>query len=102
MDQLSEDRMMILLDETSSTNIELKLLQQKNPLPEGSVVRTEYQTKGRGQAGNSWFSGKGCNLLFSFLLYPKFIVAKEQFIISRIVSLALKKVLDQYMDNISI
>lgn len=94
--------MVISLDETVSTNVELKRLQQESSLPEGSIVRTNFQTQGRGQAGNSWFSEKGCNLLFSYLLYPKFVMANQQFIISRMVSLALKEILDQYMDNISI
>ncbi len=102
MEQLNNERVVISLDETSSTNSDLKQLLQKQPLPEGSVVKADFQTQGRGQAGNSWFSGKGYNLLFSFVLYPSFVMAKEQFIISRIVSLALKKVLDQYVDNISI
>ena len=96
------DRVIVRLDETSSTNTELKLLRQKNPLPEGSMVMTEFQTSGRGQAGNSWYSGKGENLLFSFLLYPRFIQAKDQFIISRIVSLAIIRVLQQYTENITI
>ncbi len=102
MELLSRDRVMIILDETSSTNSELKQLQKKEKLPEGSIVMAEYQTHGRGQAGNTWFSDKGCNLLFSFILYPKLIAANKQFIISRIVSLAIKKVLDRYIDNISI
>ena len=102
MELLSRDRVVIMLDETSSTNTELKQLQQKEKLPEGSIVIANYQTQGRGQAGNTWFSDKGCNLLFSFLLYPKLIAANKQFIISRIVSLAIKKVLDRYMDDTSI
>lgn len=102
MELLSKDRVVIILDKTSSTNSELKQLQKKEKLPEGSIVMAEYQTHGRGQAGNTWFSDKGCNLLFSFILYPKLIAANKQFIISRIVSLAIKKVLDRYIDNISI
>lgn len=102
MEMQNKDRMIISLVETSSTNTELKQLQKKEQLPEGFVVTADFQTQGRGQAGNSWFSDKGRNLLFSFLLYPKFVIANKQFIISRIISLALKEVLDQYMDNISI
>lgn len=102
MEQLSKERLMISLDETASTNAALKLLQQKEPLLEGSWLKANFQTNGRGQMGNTWFSGKGYNLLFSFLLYPRFVIVKEQFVISRIVSLALKKVLDQYLDNITI
>ena len=102
MELLSRDRVVIMLDETSSTNTELKQLQQKEKLPEGSIVIANYQTQGRGQAGNTWFSDKGCNLLFSFLLYPKLIAANRQFILSRIVSLTIKKVLDRYLDDITI
>lgn len=102
MEQLSKDRVVIAMVETSSTNTELKQMQLKKPLPEGSIVMAEFQTQGRGQAGNTWFSGKGNNLLFSFLLYPHCVMAKQQFIISRIVSLALKKMLDHYMDGVTI
>lgn len=102
MEQLSKNRLIISLDETLSTNSELKLLQQKKLLPEGAIVKADYQTHGRGQAGNTWFSERGRNLLFSLLLYPNFIKAKKQFIISRIVALAIKKVLDQYMEGVSI
>lgn len=96
------DRIIIRLDETLSTNAELKRLQIENPLSEYSMVMTEYQTAGRGQAGNSWYSGKGNNILLSFLLYPHGVKAKDQFIISQIVSLAIKRVLDDYITNVTI
>ena len=102
MENQKAERVIVKLEETSSTNSELKFLQQKSLLPEGSVVMAEYQTLGRGQAGNSWYSGKGKNLLFSFLLYPHCVKAKDQFIISRIVSLAIIKLLQQYTDNVTI
>lgn len=96
------DRMVVRLDETLSTNAELKRLQMEGSLPEGSVVMADFQTAGRGQAGNSWYSAKGKNLLLSFLLYPHSVKAKDQFIISQIVSLALKNVLDGYITNVTI
>lgn len=102
MEYLSKDRVVILLDETSSTNLELKNMQKMTPQPEGSMIIADFQTQGRGQGSSSWFSSRGNNLLFSFLLYPHFVLAKEQFIISRIVSLALKKILDRFTPNITI
>lgn len=102
MEKWMNDRLIVKLDETSSTNFELKQLQHKNPLPEGSIVMTDFQTAGRGHAGNSWSSERGKNLLFSFLLYPHCVKARSQFIISRIVSLAIIKVLQHYTDNITI
>lgn len=102
MEHINKKRIVVSMNETASTNLELKRLQQNESLPEGSLVMTDFQTEGRGQAGKSWFSDKGENLLFSFLLYPHFVLAKEQFIISRIVSLALKGMLDRFMDNVTI
>ena len=52
------------LTETTSTND--VLLAHPIPPPKEMVVAVaEYQTAGRGQAGNSWESERGKNLLFS-------------------------------------
>lgn len=102
MEQFSNDRQIIRLEETTSTNSYLKILLREQYLEEGFVVVADFQTAGRGQVGNSWYSGKGENLLFSLLIYPTEIPANEQFIISRIVSLAIKNTLDQFADDIRI
>lgn len=59
--------------------------------PEGSAVLADYQLKGQGMAGNTWESKVGKNLLVSFILYPKFLPAGDQFMINKIVSLAVKE-----------
>ncbi|MDY9917398.1 BirA family transcriptional regulator, biotin operon repressor / biotin-[acetyl-CoA-carboxylase] ligase [Porphyromonadaceae bacterium NLAE-zl-C104] len=102
MEQLSKDRRIIRLEETESTNLYLKQLAREEHLEEGSMVIADFQTVGRGQMGNSWFSSKGENLLFSLLIYPKEVLANEQFIISRIASLAVKNTLDRFADDIRI
>ncbi|MCW1734796.1 biotin--[acetyl-CoA-carboxylase] ligase [Anaerorudis cellulosivorans] len=102
MDQLSKKRLVVRLDETESTNAYMKELVRKKHPEEGSIVIAEYQTEGRGQRGNAWVSAKGENLLFSLLIYPKDVPANEQFIISRIASLAIKNTLDQFADDIRI
>ena len=53
----------------------------------------EFQTAGRGQRGNTWKSAEAQNLMFSILLKPDFILAKDQFIVSAIVTLGLEKYL---------
>ena len=88
--------------ETNSTNNLLNKLSGERDLPEGFAVYTDYQTAGRGQQGNSWESASGKNLLFSLLLYPKHISVNEQFLISQVVSIGIKQVLDKYVDKISI
>lgn len=41
-----------------------------NGAPEGAMVTTELQTKGRGRLGRAWVSPKGKGLCFSLLLRP--------------------------------
>ena len=89
-------------DSTGSTNNLLKELSVKEKLPEGYLVYTDFQTAGKGQPGNSWESENGKNLLFSILLYPHNIRVTEQFILSQITCLAIKKVLDKYSDEITV
>ncbi|MDR0429372.1 MAG: biotin--[acetyl-CoA-carboxylase] ligase [Tannerellaceae bacterium] len=92
----------IYLDETVSTNSCLRELLRNRRLPEGSAVVAAFQSGGRGQAGNSWESARGENLLFSIVLYPTHILAGQQFVISQIASLAVKETLAEYTADISI
>lgn len=88
--------------EVISTNSALRELMDTEGLPEGSVLWTDYQTGGRGQMGNSWESEARKNLTFSLVLYPNVISAREQFLISQITALSVKKTLDSYVDDIRI
>ncbi|MDR1056903.1 MAG: biotin--[acetyl-CoA-carboxylase] ligase [Prevotellaceae bacterium] len=75
-------------DSLTSTNdkaTELALLS----VNEGAAVITDDQTKGRGQRQNSWESEKGQNMTFSLIIYPQFLLAEQQFLISKITSLAV-------------
>lgn len=102
MEKLSNERRIIRLEETDSTNRYLKQLVREERPEEGSLVIADYQTEGRGQMGNSWYSGRGDNLLFSLLIYPRQLPANESFILSRVTSLALKNLLDPFTDDIRI
>ena len=66
-------------------------------LPHATVVSTYNQTAGRGQRGNSWESEPHKNLTFSVLLKPQHIIAREQFYISEIVSVAIVNTLRKYI-----
>ncbi|MCC8154853.1 MAG: biotin--[acetyl-CoA-carboxylase] ligase [Tannerellaceae bacterium] len=90
------------LEETNSTNQYVREYLQKEKLPEGSVVVAQFQTAGRGQTGNSWESAAGENLLFSTVLYPDFIPANRQFIISQITALSVQETLSRYTGEITI
>lgn len=92
----------IRLQETDSTNNYLRELSRHERLPEGSLVIADFQTCGKGQPGNSWESEKGKNLMFSILLYPDFLPANRQFLISQIAALSVKETLDAYTDGVSV
>lgn len=102
MQNNSHEPMVIRLSETLSTNSHLRSLLKEKKLPEGSLVITSFQTAGRGQAGNSWESESGKNLTFSMVIYPEVIAAKEQFLISQITALSVKKTLSEYTDSIRV
>lgn len=92
----------IHIRETNSTNNYLKELLQTQNVDEGTVVWADFQSAGKGQRGNGWESEAEKNILFSIVLFPRFVKAGEQFILSQIVSLAVANCLQEYTEGISI
>ncbi|MFM8740978.1 MAG: biotin--[acetyl-CoA-carboxylase] ligase [Cytophagales bacterium] len=79
----------VYVPECHSTSSLLMDLIHKTNLPEGTVVITDNQTNGRGQRGNTWEATPNMNLTFSVLLKPNFLLAAEQFVITKAISLGL-------------
>lgn len=86
------------IKETHSTSTLLRE-QYTDALPHLYTIRTDYQTAGRGQAGNTWESEKGKNLLFSTLLRHEELHATEQWRISMWVAITLWEVLAKHLDK---
>ena len=84
------------LPQCQSTNDELQkqIQQNKDRLPEGFILSTDYQSAGRGQRGNRWESEPGKNLLFSIFLRPSFLKPSEAFRLSSAVALGVAKALE--------
>src|SRR5680860_150521 len=91
----------IVLKDVESTNNYANQLILSNA-EEGTVVLAQFQKKGRGQQGNQWESQSGKNLLASIILYPKFLKAGNQFLISKMVSLGLVEYLRHEVRDVSI
>lgn len=66
------------------------------------MLYTDFQSAGKGQVGNSWESEAGKNLLFSMVFYPQKVPLDQLFLVSQLVSLAIKRVLDKYTDTITV
>ena len=95
--------LIISLDETDSTNRYLKdYLTEHTETKEGTTIVADFQTAGRGQRGNTWESEAHRNLLFSTVLFPRFLKAKHQFLISEIVTLAIQETLGSLIAPVTI
>jgi BirA family biotin operon repressor/biotin-[acetyl-CoA-carboxylase] ligase len=92
----------VFLPETESTNQSLRLLADAEKLANRSIVWTDFQTKGRGQAGNSWESAPGKNLLCSILFYPPKLPANQSVVVLELAALSVKNTIDEYVPDITI
>lgn len=92
----------IYIPQTISTNVSLAEICSKGYTENLTSVYSSFQTDGRGQRGNKWESEDGKNLLFSFVIFPNGLSAREHFILLQITALALFDTLSEYTDGISI
>ena len=86
----------IKLDAIDSTNDYLKSLLSSMSVKNFTIVTANYQLKGRGQMGSSWYSKNSKNLICSLYLSNTYAGFINQFHISIVVSLAIKKTLDDF------
>jgi BirA family biotin operon repressor/biotin-[acetyl-CoA-carboxylase] ligase len=90
------------IESTASTNLLLKKWSEERFLEEGTVLFTNKQTAGRGQAGTFWEAEAGKNIACSLLLYPAFLPVKQHFLLSETVALGVKEILDDYVNNVTV
>lgn len=88
----------IHFDETVSTNTYMKMHAREGK--ETFVLCTaDYQTAGRGQAGNHWESDPACNLLFTLAHHAPPVSPTQQFVLSQAVALAIVDALQQHIPS---
>lgn len=80
----------IHLDKIDSTNKYATQLLKNEPVREGTIISTAHQFAGKGQRGNTWESETGQNITLSLILYPHFLLAYQQFLLSQSISLAIQ------------
>lgn len=91
------------LHEVESTNLYASDYIAKTYPIEGTVIRADYQSGGRGQIGRRWHSKADQNLLCTTILYPTFLAATHQFLLSKLVSVTLVTLLQRIgVDKVSI
>lgn len=80
---------LIKLDAIDSTNDYAKKLIKESTVKEGTVILTDFQTKGKGQKGGYWESEKGKNLTLSIVINPAFLQVQKQFYLSMSISIGI-------------
>ena len=86
-----------------STNLFAQELLQSEMIYEGTIIKADKQTAGRGQRGSTWESSDGKNLTFSVILKPIFLEAKDQFYLSKCIAIAIRNFLkSEFNENVSI
>jgi len=92
----------IKLDNVDSTNNYATARLVREGWIEGTVVIAQEQLRGRGQINNSWESEKGKNLLLSIVLYPNFLSIQNQFLISKVIALAVSDLVSCFVEDVFI
>ena len=80
----------------SSNNYARELVRAKLPI-EGTLIVADEQTDGRGQRSNSWVTEPKTNLTCSYILRPAFLAAKDQFMLSAAVALAVYETVSAFL-----
>ena len=94
--------LIVRLDEVDSTNNYANRQIRENAPEEGTVFLALDQTAGRGQQKNTWESAPGENLVFSIVLVPEFLEIRDQFMLSKVVSLGIYNALNKYVSDLKI
>jgi BirA family transcriptional regulator, biotin operon repressor / biotin---[acetyl-CoA-carboxylase] ligase len=90
---------LIELNSVDSTNAYASKLLSEKVFPEGTVIRADFQSSGKGYAGNLWQSEPGKNLLLSVIFYPSFLAPRHQFFLNQVSSLAVVNTVEAFLLN---
>jgi BirA family transcriptional regulator, biotin operon repressor / biotin---[acetyl-CoA-carboxylase] ligase len=80
----------ISLEEVGSTNDFAQELLRNHHVVNGTCIAASFQSEGKGQRGNKWFSERNQNLTFSVIFLPETLHIGRHFMLNIVFSLAVK------------
>ncbi|MEJ5301968.1 MAG: biotin--[acetyl-CoA-carboxylase] ligase [Bacteroidales bacterium] len=86
---------LILFEQVASTNQMAAEWLAEDQTAHGDFFLAEYQTAGRGYGQNSWFSSPSLNLLGTLLVSYKDFPAREQFLVTCVVSVVIADFIEE-------
>lgn len=97
-----DDNKFLFFNVVDSTNEMAEKLLFTQKIEEFTVIFTDFQEKGRGVGLNIWQSEPAQNILMSIILQPDFLNPADQFLINKVVSLAVGKCLGKFLPTTEI
>jgi len=91
-----ESNRKLYFNEVESTNIVAMQKIKDHQAQHGDIIIANFQSQGKGQQGNKWFSSAGSNILCSFICKDMQISANKLASLNMIISLAVHKVINNY------
>ena len=85
--------------ELSSTNVLALEEVAKTKPSEATVISADYQLAGKGQIGRSWYSSPAKNLLQSLILYPHWLLVRQQFALSQAMALGVADAVSHFTEQ---
>jgi BirA family transcriptional regulator, biotin operon repressor / biotin---[acetyl-CoA-carboxylase] ligase len=89
----------LVLPSVDSTNTYAHLLLANGQYQHGMVIQAHYQTSGRGQRGNDWYSDADQNLLMSIIIEHQNSRLESQFVLNMAVCLAIAECVYRFNGN---
>jgi BirA family biotin operon repressor/biotin-[acetyl-CoA-carboxylase] ligase len=89
----------IPLTTVDSTNSYASAILRHATPPEGTLIYTFDQRNGRGQRGSFWESVPNKNVALSLILYPGFLSAGQQFLLTKMCSLAVSDLMAEMLQD---
>lgn len=89
----------IHLTVVDSTNSYASEMLRQIRLIEGTIIYTFEQNQGRGQRGNAWHSEPNKNVALSLIIHPSFLSGNEQFLLTKIASLAVADLMAELLSK---
>jgi len=80
----------------STNSYASEMLRQMRPT-EGTIIYSFEQKNGRGQRGSTWHGEPNKNVAFSLILHPSFLQAGEQFLLTKMASLAVSDLMAELL-----
>jgi len=85
-------------DTLPSTNVYAQSILGEKP-EEGTLILADHQSQGKGQKGRVWEVAPGQNLTFSLITYPRFVPPNRMFSLSKVVALAVRHTLADFLPH---